>query len=227
MTAMTLRTSRIGGPSGRSSARQRPLIELSDGRLFDPLRPDQKLMDPENIAVSLGNACRFGGQVTSFYSVAQHSVLVALLAPQDMPAQRMALLHDAEEGFGLPDLPKPLKPHFPDYVAAQAVIAEAVFRRYGLRASDHARIKPADRLALDIEKARLKSGRNASYWDGWASGESRPDWLEIDPLGPVEATSLFRAAQKRIFAGELPITRDWIASRPGFRDLEREILPSP
>jgi uncharacterized protein len=225
MTATATRTTRIGRPAGLSSAQPRPLIELADGRLFDPLRPDPALMDPENIAVSLGNACRFGCQVTAFYSVAQHSVLVALLAPQDMPAQRMALLHDAEEGFGLPDMPKPLKPFFPDYVAAQAVIAEAVHRRYGLLASDHARIKPADRLALDIEKTRLKSGRNIAYWKDWASGEKRPDWLEIDPLGPAEAAALFRSAHERIFTEKLPITRDWIADRPGFRDVEREISP--
>lgn len=227
MAATATKTTRTSASDRRSSAQPRPLIELADGRLFDPLRPDPALMDPENIAVSLGNACRFGGQVATFYSVAQHSVLVALLAPQDMPAQRMALLHDAEEGFGLADMPKPLKPYFPDYVAAQAVIAAAVHHRYGLRASDHARIKPADRLALDIEKARLKSGRNMAYWKGWASGDARPDWLELDPLGPVEAADLFRSAQERIFEEGLPITRDWIAARPGFRDVERDLLPSP
>jgi uncharacterized protein len=210
---------------GRRALPPRPIIELAGGGLFDPLRPDPALMDPESIAIALGNACRFAGQVRSFYSVAQHSVLVALLAPRDLPAQRMALLHDAEEGFGLPDLPTPLKPYFPEFVEAQAEIGRAVAARYGLDPADHARIKPADRLALDIEKVRLKPEGDAAYWRRWSSGKAPPDWLDIDPLGPAEAAVLFRAAHARIFLDERPIDREWIAGARGFRILEAPEAP--
>lgn len=201
-----------------------PLIELADGQLFDPLRPDPESLDIRLIAVGLANLCRFGGQVEDFYSVAQHSVLVALLSPQDMPAQRMALLHDAEEAFGLPDMPSPLKPHFPDYVGAQGRIAEAVYARFRLDPADHARIKPADRQALVTEKARFKSFSNLDYWNRWSFDFDPAPGLVIDPLGPKEARGLFLAAHERIFLQDLPVTRDWLQDQPGFA-LEDALTP--
>ena len=193
------------------------LIELANGELFDPLDPHPEDMDPELVAITLGNCCRFGGQIRDFYSVAQHSVLVALLAPKDMPSQKMALLHDADEGFGLLDLPKPLKPAFPTYVEAQQRIAHAICLRYGLTEEDHRRIKPADIQALGIEKLRLKSRGNAAYWDRWVCESDIVDWVRIEPLGPMEARDLFLQAFEEIFVKNQPIDRGWIFDKPGFR----------
>lgn len=201
-----------------------PMIELADGRLFDPLRPEPEALDISLIAIGLSNLCRFGGQVEDFYSVAQHSVLVALLSPADLPAQRMALLHDAEEAFGLPDMPSPLKPHFPDYVGAQSRIAEAIYLRFALDHADHARIKPADRQALVTEKARFKTFGNRDYWQSWSFDYEPAAGLHLEPLGPKEARSLFLAAHDRIFRQERPVTREWLRAQPGFT-VEEELSP--
>lgn len=191
-------------------------IELCDGRLFNPIEPDPALMSLEVISNALALCTRFAGQSRSFYSIAQHSVLVAVLTDQDHEAQRCALLHDADECFGLPDLPTPVKPLFPEYVAAQKRIGAAVDERYRITPDLHARIKPADRQALLIEKRRLKDLRNAGYWDTWSAGVSIPDWISIDPLGPEESLRLIRSAFRRVFRDKRPIDRDWLRLRPGF-----------
>lgn len=191
-------------------------IELCDGRLFNPVEPDPSLMSLEVISYALANCTRFAGQTKRFYSIAQHSVLVSVLTRQDHQAQRCALLHDADECFGLPDLPTPIKPLFPDYVAAQKRIGAAVDTRYNITPELHARIKPADRQALLIEKRRLKDLRNEGYWDVWSSGVSIPDWIAIEPLGPEQSLVLIQAAFRRVFEDKLPIDRNWLRDRPGF-----------
>lgn len=191
-------------------------IELVDGTLFDPLQPDPDLMSLEVIAHALANNGRFAGQVRNFYSIAQHSVLVAALTHQDMASQRCALLHDADECFGLPDMPTPVKPMFPEYVAAQKRIGEAVDRRYGVSAADHARVKPADREALLLEKSCLKDPANAGYWQRWSNGVAMPNWLTIEPLDPKASLSLITAAMVRVFSSGLPISPEWLLSEQGF-----------
>mgnify|MGYP000252337161 CR=1 FL=1 len=191
-------------------------IELVDGQLFNPMSPDPELMSLEVIAAALANCTRFGGQTREFYSIGQHSVLVALLTHQDMAAQRCALLHDADECFGLPDLPTPVKPCFPEYVAAQKRIGAAVDGRYGVTDADHVRTKPADRQALLVEKHRLKDTRNADYWQNWSAGVTLPDWVRIEPLDPVAALQLVEAAIERVFIDDRPISRAWLEGRSGF-----------
>ncbi|MBW3243481.1 HD domain-containing protein [Epibacterium sp. DP7N7-1] len=191
-------------------------IELVDGRLFNPMDPDPDLMSLEVISTALANCTRFGGQIRDFYSIGQHSVLVAVLTDQDMAAQRCALLHDADECFGLPDLPTPVKPCFPEYVAAQKRIGAAVDGRYGVTEADHRRTKPADREALLVEKHRLKDPSNAAYWQNWSTGVTLPDWIRIEPLQPEASQELVDAAMRRVFIEALPINREWVSEQSGF-----------
>jgi len=53
-------------------------IQVHSGRQFWPLDPRAEEIDIGDIAHALSLVCRFTGHVKEFYSVAQHSVLVAL-----------------------------------------------------------------------------------------------------------------------------------------------------
>lgn len=187
-------------------------IQLADGSMFAPLAPDPARMSPEAIACGLANACRFGGQMRRYYSVAQHSVLVALLAPNEIEVQRYALLHDAEEAFGLPDLPTPMKPFFPQFVEAQGRIGRMVLERYGVDPGLKRLVKPYDTLALATEKRDLKEASDGYLQDLPVP----PDWVRIRPLTPRPAERLFRAAMTRVFEHGLPVDRDWLATQAGF-----------
>lgn len=203
-------------------------IELASGIMFDPIEPDAGLMTIEDIAASLSNTCRFGGHVRRgcFYSTAQHSVLVALLAEDDLDLQRYALLHDADEAFGIPDFPTPVKKEFPEVKAAQALINEAVELRFDLDPHLHKLIKIADRQALYLERMAVKHRTTESdgVWLQWLGNAPVPEGLAVVPLLPEAAYDLFMSAYERIFVHELPITRDWMADVGSGFEFAQDIL---
>lgn len=81
-------------------------ILTRSGRKFDLARPTADMVDPADIAHSLSMQCRFNGHTSRYYSVAQHSYLVADLVPAE--DQLAGLLHDATEAY-VGDLVRPLK----------------------------------------------------------------------------------------------------------------------
>ena len=81
-------------------------IRTHTGLRFDLLDPRPEAIDPRDVAHALARLCRFGGHVRRFYSVAQHSLLVADLAPLGL--ELPALLHDASEAY-LGDVVAPLE----------------------------------------------------------------------------------------------------------------------
>lgn len=81
------------------------------GEYVDLLNPDPAKIHAPDIAHHLGMLCRYGGGVSRFYSVAEHSVLVAdLLEWQGQPSEVVlaGLLHDAAEAY-VGDMIAPLK----------------------------------------------------------------------------------------------------------------------
>lgn len=62
-------------------------ILTHSGRQFDLVNPTAAMISPLDIAHSLSNLCRFNGHTRTHYSVAQHSMLVSKLVPdQHVPA---------------------------------------------------------------------------------------------------------------------------------------------
>lgn len=86
-------------------------IRTFTGRYVDPLRLRGGDICIEDIAHHLSNLCRYTGACPRFYSVAQHSFLVAhRLAAEGAPLelQMAGLLHDAAEAY-FNDLASPVK----------------------------------------------------------------------------------------------------------------------
>lgn len=81
-------------------------IEAYSGRYVNLLVPSADQITLGDIAVGLSNACRFGNQVSRWYSVAEHSVRVAeAVAPG---YELAALFHDAHEAY-TGDITAPMK----------------------------------------------------------------------------------------------------------------------
>jgi uncharacterized protein len=102
-----------------------------EGVTFDFEHPRAEMIQPEDLAHSLANQCRFAGHVRQFYSVAQHLVLCSTQVPERdaLPA----LLHDAQEAYVV-DLPRYLKrcPGMEAYRSYENLAQLAVMERFGV-----------------------------------------------------------------------------------------------
>lgn len=122
--------------------------------------PRVELITLRDIAHALAMQCRFNGQCREFYSVAQHSVLVADLVADfvggDGKMQLAALLHDAAEAY-LGDAITPLKAIAPEYRKLEDKWLVAIYNRFGIPTGyrDNKAIKHADLAALMIERREL------------------------------------------------------------------------
>jgi hypothetical protein len=112
----------------------------------------------EDIAHHLSMLCRFTGASRLFYSVAEHSVLVADLIAHsvaDEPEIELAaLLHDAPEAY-LSDLATPVKAQIETYHALERAAWWAIAERFGLPLREWHAVKYADLVALAIERRHL------------------------------------------------------------------------
>lgn len=126
------------------------------GHQFWPLDPRAEEVDVHDIASGLAFQCRYNGQVSRHYSVAQHSVHLSdwFAGRGDRPLARWALLHDAAEAY-LGDMIRPLKPAMADFLAAESRLEAAIFARFGLDGPIPAAVKDADTRILTDEFIHL------------------------------------------------------------------------
>lgn len=157
-------------------------IETISGAMFDYTKPEVNVVD---VAHGLAYICRFGGHVRRFYSVAEHSILVARMVEALNPDLAVAALwHDAHEAY-IGDLPSPLKKIVGDeYKIIAARIDEAVSSLAGVTVEElhHPIVKAADNLAVAYEASQLKGG-NGPGWDFTTA--MRHDQAEAAGLGEL------------------------------------------
>lgn len=161
-------------------------MQTYTGRAFWPLDPRAEELHPADIAHSLSQQCRFAGHCSSFYSVAQHSLIVASIAPYKYRLE--ALLHDAAEAY-LVDLPRPVKRQVEGYAETEdrlsRVIADWAHAVYPWPAA----VRMADEIALATE-ARDLMGAPPIPW-----GLRHEPWPEvIVPRYPLDVEQVFLSA---------------------------------
>jgi len=138
---------------------------------------DGPVLDLEPIARALAHVCRFGGRCRRFYSVAEHSLLVAEFcrragAPPEV--QLAGLLHDAEEAW-TGDVPTPWKPRVPELVAWGERLRAAILAAHGARMAPV--VKAGDLSILAAEAHELLE----SQGQGWPvlQGIEAPRWAIV------------------------------------------------
>lgn len=147
------------------------------GRKSWPLDPRPGDFDVRDIAHALSMRCRYGGMTTRFFSVAQHSIMVAALCPAW--CQLEGLLHDASEAY-LDDIRRPLKltRAMTAYREAEALTELAIARQFGLVFPWPEPVKAADQILLETERRDLMVAGPA--WRKWC-GRAEP---LPDPIHP-------------------------------------------
>lgn len=162
-----------------------PWIQTYSGRRFTPTNPSPDAIVIEDIAHALSMQCRFGGHIKSFYSVAQHCVLVSYIC--NFEDAFWGLMHDASEAY-LIDLPRPLKHSgkLDAYIEFEGKVQAAICKRYDLAEKEPASIKKADTILLVTEARDLLPNKRS---DWTLTVEPLP--FKINPLGPREAKDLF------------------------------------
>jgi hypothetical protein len=122
------------------------------GKHFVYADPRPEMIDIRDIARALSREARFNGHASGFYSVAQHSIMVSNIVPEEYALE--ALLHDASEAY-LKDIPRPLKALLPDYKAIEARVDAVVREKFGLPKQKSRIVKNADLVLLATERRDL------------------------------------------------------------------------
>jgi hypothetical protein len=148
-----------------------PCLETLMGHYLDYLNPQPDQIDLTDIARGLAHTCRYAGQTTRYYSVAEHAVYVRqLVIEAGHPELALAALHhDSHEAY-LGDWPSPLKKAIGIRVFEELAedLDRAIGEALGLDASlfHHDVVKKADYQALLSEAATLKPSRGVGlHWN--------------------------------------------------------------
>lgn len=164
-------------------------IQTYSGRRIEPYNPDPDAICVLDIAHHLSMLCRFTGAVRTFYSVAQHSVLVsALCDPEDALA---GLLHDAEE-YVFADLNRPVKygAGMENYQSAARHLRAVIFEKYGLPAALPESVVRADANMLFTERRDLLAPLDVPEWGHGVVGQPYQSFT-IEPWTPAKAREEF------------------------------------
>lgn len=167
-------------------------IFTARGSLIDFLNPEFSKFSMVEIAESLAKECRFANHTLDcHYSVAEHSVHAARLAPHFGVEPLAALLHDAPEAY-MRDVPTPLKNLLPEYQRIHDGILEEIFKINHLSIRDH--YTPGlEKLDKDLTSKEGMELTLNKHWKGrtispfvarvklhkWERNQARHEWLQL------------------------------------------------
>ena len=188
------------GATGEVRPRAGDWMITVSGRRFWPLDPRPADVYLPDIAHALAHTCRYGGHARKFYSVAEHSVLLAelFIARGDIALATWALLHDAAEAY-FGDVIRPVKREIPQYAPIEDAIARAIWTRCGLIGADDAAVDLPDEVkhadgAILGDEAEALFGAGALGAAGWTP--PAPLGVKVEGWAPMDARDAWRATLK-------------------------------
>ncbi len=127
-------------------------IRTFTGKFVNVFDPDPETICIEDIAHALSMQPRFGGHLPEFFSVAQHSIMVANEISQFRNPHLVlqALMHDATEAYVL-DMPRPIKLELPEYKKLEVSLMEVIAKKFRFHPVIDEVVKRADRCQLQRE----------------------------------------------------------------------------
>lgn len=140
-------------------------IHTYSGKKFYAMDPTPDDIDITDIAHALSHLCRFGGHTPTFYSVAEHSILVSELVP--VKDRMWGLLHDASEAY-LCDIPRPFKQYLNNYKEIEENIQRVIAVKFKLDWPIPPAVHFIDRNIVAAEAKQLWTTNpewaNESHW---------------------------------------------------------------
>lgn len=143
-------------------------IWTASGKQFSFTHPEPEQVCIEDIACALSKTCRYGGQINTLYSVADHCVNVAQYIKDTyykVPPKVLlaALLHDAAEAY-VADVPSPAKRLLKDYQVLEDRVQSVIDTKYDVLMPErwNSIIKMVDNLIVRDEAPLLFD--NFPFW---------------------------------------------------------------
>lgn len=158
-------------------------MQTRSGKQYWPLDPRAEDVKLTDIAHSLSNLCRYNGHCNSFYSVAEHSVLVSQVVPDE--DAMCGLLHDATEAY-CADVPRPLKRNLVGYAEIEQANWLVIAERFQLNPVMPESVHLADNAVLLAEKQQI-----VKYTPYLWSVPGKAADVQIKCLSPKQAYELF------------------------------------
>lgn len=160
-------------------------VSTYSGQQLYPLAPDADQINIEDIVHGLANQACFHGQTSDFYSLAQHSLLVASLVPVQL--KLAALLHDAAAAY-FGEMAPSVRQLLPEFCIIEKRVMAAIGERFAV--SDFA--APAIKRAHQIAQAtEYRDVRPHSALGQVAQGRLAPIPRRIEFMSPDEAKDQF------------------------------------
>lgn len=159
---------------------------------FDYLKPVTSSICIKDIAQALSHECRFAGHLPNFYSVAQHSLLLSQIVPEEFALE--GLLHDASEAY-CKDIPSPLKRLLADYRVIEHRVNIAIREVFALPLEQSEVVHYCDLVMLATERQELDID-DGKEWPMLAG--IPPAEMAIVPMSSRDARIAFLARFKEL-----------------------------
>jgi hypothetical protein len=172
--------------------RDAPHISTWTGKRLPLMAPEAAQIDIEDIAHGLAYQGSYRGQTSHFYSLAQHSLLVASLVPAQY--RLAALLHDAAAAY-LGETGLPMRSLWPALPVIEQALVAAIHERFGLSGFDAPALGRAHLIVLATEQRDLLPHRPENRV---TRGRSAPIPRRIEFLSPEEARFQFMEAYAEV-----------------------------